>query len=350
MEGNQHSMKAAILRDKKTIILEDIPDPGSPSSFEVRVKILSVGICGSDVHYYSHGRIGPYIVESPLILGHEACGYVEEIGDEVTSLSIGDFVALEPGIPCHNCKECLTGKYNLCKDVKFWATPPINGALVEYVLHPESFTYKLPDILDKNVGPLIEPLSVSVHALKKTGISPGDTVFVNGSGTVGNLTSIVAKYSGASVVVASDTNINRLELAKKIGVDNTIKIDNNEILSELYKIESLPEPNLIYECSGNSEVLNELIKIAAPGSRLALIGMGNEDYKLNAVEAMAKELEIYTIFRYSNSYKIAVEIAKSKKIQLQDLITDTFSIDEVSRAFEYALNPEPRTCKILIEL
>ena len=217
-------------------------------------------------------------------------------------------------------------------------------------MHPESFTYKLPDILDKNVGPLIEPLSVSVHALKKTGISPGDTVFVNGSGTVGNLKSIVAKYSGASVVVASDTNVNRLELAKKIGVDNTIKIDNNEILSELYKIESLPEPNLIYECSGNSEVLNELIKIAAPGARLALIGMGNEDYKLNAVEAMAKELEIYTIFRYSNSYKIAVEIAKSKKIQLQDLITDTFSIDEVSRAFEYALNPEPRTCKILIEL
>ena len=105
MEGNQHSMKAAILRDKKTIILEDIPDPGSPSSFEVRVKILSVGICGSDVHYYSHGRIGPYIVKSPLILGHEACGYVEEIGDEVTSLSVGDFFALEPGIPCHNSKE-----------------------------------------------------------------------------------------------------------------------------------------------------------------------------------------------------------------------------------------------------
>ena len=273
MGENRHKLKAAILKDKRSIILEDIPDPGTPAPDEVRVKILSVGICGSDVHYYTDGRIGSFIVDAPLILGHEACGIVEQIGENVTKVSIGDFVALEPGIPCKKCKECFTGNYNLCKEIKFWATPPINGALTEYVLHPESFTFKLPSNINQSIGPLIEPLSVAVHAITKTGIEPGDIVFINGSGTVGCLTSVVAKTLGGSYVISSDNNELRLDLARKMGVDKTINIISDSIINKVNEITKSLGVNLIYECSGYSKSLNDLIPISSPGGKITLIGM-----------------------------------------------------------------------------
>ena len=349
MGENRHKLKAAILKDKRSIILEDIPDPGTPAPDEVRVKNLSVGICGSDVHYYTDGRIGSFIVDAPLILGHEACGIVEQIGENVTKVSIGDFVALEPGIPCKKCKECFTGNYNLCKKIKFWATPPVNGALTEYVLHPEIFTFKLPSNINRSIGPLIEPLSVAVHAITKTGIEPGDIVFINGSGTVGCLTSVVAKTLGGSYVISSDNNELRLDLARKMGVDKTINIISDSIINKVNEITKSLGVNLIYECSGYSNSLNDLIPISSPGGKITLIGMGNEKYDFDAVDAMSKELQIYTVFRYANSYFKAIEIAKNTNFNLQELITDRFNIDNVSEAFEYASNPEPRTCKILID-
>lgn len=343
-------MKAAVLQEKRSLEIKEIPDPGSPGPNYLRVKIISVGICGSDVHYYTDGRIGDFVVENPMILGHEACGSVEEIGKGVHGFQVGDLVALEPGVPCNSCQYCFTGMYNLCKKMRFWATPPIDGALTEYVLHPASFTYKLPDDLDPSVGPLIEPLSVAVHAARKTGVETGDVVFVNGSGTVGCLVSVVSKMAGAHKVISSDNNDNRLELARSMGVDKAINIESENLQSEVFKYTDGMGVNIAFECSGNNKALNDLVSAAGAGAKIALIGMGNEHSPLDTVKAMSKELEIYSIFRYANAYKKAISIAGGSRFNITQLVTDRFEIDQIAEAFDYAVSPDSRTCKIFIDL
>ena len=153
-------MKALVLNSPLDLAVRDVPDPGVPGPGEVRVSVRSVGICGSDVHYYEHGRIGDFVLREPMVLGHEAAGVVDAVGEGVESLSPGDVVAMEPGVPCGACRECRIGRYNLCKDVRFWATPPHDGVLAEYVIHPAALTFRLPGHMTTEEGALMEPLAV----------------------------------------------------------------------------------------------------------------------------------------------------------------------------------------------
>ena len=222
-------MKALVLNSPLDLAVRDVPDPGAPGPGEVRVRVAEVGICGSDVHYYEHGRIGDFVLRAPMILGHEASGVVEEVGADVESLEAGDSVAMEPGVPCSSCRECMTGRYNLCKDVRFWATPPYDGVLAEHVVHPAGLTFRLPGQMTAEEGALMEPLAVGVHACERGGVRPGSVVAINGAGTIGCVTLMAALAYGASQVIVADVVPDRLERARNLGaaavVDARVRLD-----------------------------------------------------------------------------------------------------------------------------
>ena len=209
-------MKAAVLHQARDLRLEDVPTPDYGPD-DVLVKIGSVGICGSDVHYWRTGAIGDFVVEEPMILGHEVAGVVAEVGENVHTLKVGDRVALEPGVPCRHCEMCKTGRYNLCPDVQFFATPPVNGALSDYAVSPADFAYKLPDSLSLDEAALIEPLSVGIHACRRGNLTAGQSVFIAGAGPIGLTSLAAAKAFGATEVFISDVRPHRLEVAKQMG-------------------------------------------------------------------------------------------------------------------------------------
>ena len=213
-------MKAAILKKVGVIEIEEVPIP-SPGPAEVLVKIKSV--CGSDLHYYTHGKIGAYVVEKPIILGHEASGEVVAVGKDVTRFKIGDRVTMEPGIPCRKCEFCKTGRYNLCPDVAFMATPPYDGAFTEYIVSPEDFTFKIPDTMSFDEAALMEPLAVGVYACERSALRPGMTAAVLGLGPIGMVVAQAAKAYGASRVIGTDVVDYRLTQAKRFAVDNAFK-------------------------------------------------------------------------------------------------------------------------------
>lgn len=204
-------MNAVVLERQNQITIRDVPSPPPLGPEDVRIAVHTVGICGSDIHYFTHGRIGPYVVEAPMVLGHEASGTVLEVGNAVTTLQPGDRVCMEPGIPNPHSRASKLGMYNVDPDVRFWATPPVDGCLQPEVVHPAAFTFKLPEALSFEEGALIEPFAVAVHAVTKAQLSPGDVVAVVGAGTIGVLTAIAAAASGASRVYISDVASEKFE-------------------------------------------------------------------------------------------------------------------------------------------
>ena len=222
------TMRASVLNGIGDLTVEERPVP-TPGSGEVLVRIGSVGVCGSDIHYYDHGRIGPYVVERPLVLGHEAGGEVVRLGPDVTRLEQGQRVSIEPGVPCRSCAQCLGGRYNLCPDVRFFATPPYDGAFCEYVVMPESFVHPVPDSVSDDAAGLIEPLSVGIWACRRGQVAPGSHVLITGAGPIGLVCLQAALAYGAADVVVSDVNAHRLALATKLGATSVVDVSKVEL-------------------------------------------------------------------------------------------------------------------------
>ena len=249
-------MRAAVLHAPGDVRIEERERP-QPGPREVLVQVTAVGVCGSDVHYYEHGRIGPFVVEAPLVLGHESAGRVVELGEGATDHSVGDRVTLEPGVPCGRCRECRAGRYNLCGDVVFFATPPIDGAFADFVAIHEDFAFALPEALSDEEGALMEPLSVGVWACRKAGVSAGDRVLVTGAGPIGLLAMQCALAYGATEVIVSDVNERRLALARRTGATRVVRA--GEPLDF--------EADALIECSGPPRRAHRRDQGAAPGGR-----------------------------------------------------------------------------------
>src|SRR5215216_7888499 len=245
--------RAAVLTRPGEIVVEDRPIP-EPGPREVLVEIASVGVCGSDIHYYEHGRIGPFVVNAPLILGHESAGRVAAVGDEVTKHAVGDRVTLEPGVPCGRCEQCRAGRYNLCPDVVFFATPPVDGAFTDHVVIHEDFAFALPDSLSDDVGALMEPLSVGIWACRKARVQAGDRVLVTGAGPIGQLVMQVALANGATQVEVSDVNEHRLALAERTGATRAFRAGDDEPSTA----------DVFIECSGHPAALQAGIAALRP--------------------------------------------------------------------------------------
>lgn len=317
--------RAAVLHAPGDIRLEDrrVPEPGER---DVLVEVRSVGVCGSDVHYYEEGRVGDFVVKEPLVLGHESAGVVAAAGPGVRDLDAGQRVSIEPGVPCLACELCRRGDYNLCPDVRFFATPPFDGAFQQYVAVPEEFVYAVPDTMSDDEAALLEPLSVGVWACRKAGVTAGSRVLVTGAGPIGLLAMQVARALGAAEVAISDTHAHRLELARTLGADAALDPSAGELAG------SGLAPDVLLECSGSTAALGDAIGLVRPAGHVVLVGMGADEVRLPLGVLQQRELWVTGTFRYANTWPAARALAASGAVDLAHLVTGHFGLEEAEKA------------------
>lgn len=304
---------------------------------DVLVKIQAVGVCGSDLHYYSKGRIGDFVVDFPFILGHEAAGQVVEVGANVKHLKPGDRVCMEPGVPCYQCEMCLSGHYNLCADVRFWATPPYDGCLVDYVAHPAAFTFKLPDNMSYIEGALIEPLAIGINAAQTGGVTLGDTVVIFGSGCIGLVSLLAAKGYGATRVIVCDVLEKRLETARKLGAE-TINSSMEDPVARIAELTGGRGADVVLDCAGFSATVRQSIQVARANATLVVVGMGADELDgLPLGPLSTKELTIKSLFRYKNQYPLAINAVAGGKIDISGIVSNQFRFEDTPAAFAECL-------------
>ncbi|KAK9506693.1 hypothetical protein O3M35_008581 [Rhynocoris fuscipes] len=340
----------AVLYKINDLRLEDRPVP-EPKEGEVLLKMGCVGICGSDVHYLVHGRISDFIVKEPMIMGHEASGTVVKLGPNVKNLAIGDRVAIEPGVPCRKCSFCKEGKYNLCGEMIFCATPPVHGNLSQFYTHAADFCYKLPDHVSLEEGALLEPLSVGVHACRQAAVGLGSIVLVLGAGPIGLVTVLVAKAMGASKIIVIDLMQNRLDIARNCGADITYKIETSDSVEKVCKAltELIGEPpTTTIDCCGVQTTACIGIEITKPGGTYVLVGMGANEVKVPLVKTCIKEIQIKGMFRYCNDYPLALAMVAKGNVDVKQLITHTYKLEQTLEAFERAKTGSGNPIKIMI--
>jgi len=342
-------MKALVLKEKNKLAILDMSFKETIGLDDVRIKIHTVGICGSDVHYYTHGKIGNFIVKEPMVLGHEASGTVIEVGKNVKKLKAGDRVCMEPGIPDLRSRATMEGMYNLDPAVVFWATPPYHGCLRETVVHPAMFTFKLPDNVSYAEGAMVEPLSVGLQAVKKANIKPGDVALVTGCGTIGVLVGLAALAGGCSKVIITDVIDPKLKIAAGYGMI-PVNIKKQNLQKVVDEVTGGWGVDAIFEASGNEAAIANIFQPLCPGGKVVFIGMPVNPVPVDIVAAQAKEARIETIFRYANLYPRALALMSSGKIDVKPLVTDKYKFADAIKAYDYAAKPEPRTVKIVIEM
>ena len=341
---------ALVLERKGQLSLRDIELPAALGPDDVRIDIRRVGICGSDVHYYQHGSIGPFVVQAPMVLGHEAAGVVTEVGSAVRSLRTGDRVCMEPGIPDPSGRASRLGKYNLDPSVRFWATPPVHGCLTPTLVHPADFTFKLPDNVSFAEAAMVEPLAVGIHAAAKARVAPGDVAVVIGAGAIGMVTALSALAAGCSRVIISDVQAPKLALAARLGPITPVDVSKADLAQVVRDATDGWGADIVFEASGNTRVFDGLFDLLCPGGRCVLIGMPGKPVAFDVVSAQVKEAQIFTIFRYAHVFGRAVALMAAGKIDVKPLITDTFAFKDSIRAFDYACAMRPESVKVQIEM
>jgi L-iditol 2-dehydrogenase len=322
------------------VVIEDRPVP-QPGPGEVVVRIRSVGVCGSDTHYYDHGRIGSFVVEAPLVLGHEAAGEVAEVGPGVTRLAVGQRVSIEPGVPDMSCRQCLAGRYNLCPNMRFFATPPMDGAFAEYVVVHEAFAHPVPDSIGDDAAALLEPLSVGVWACRKGHVTAGSRVLVTGAGPIGLVAVQTALAFGATEVIVSDVNPARLALARELGATETVDARETSV-AELDR-----PPEVLLECSGHPPAISEAIRALDRAGRAVLVGMGGDEVPLPLSVVQERELELTGTFRYANTWPTAIALVAAGRIDLDRLVTGTYRLDQAEEALTSGRRDQ-RTVKVVV--
>lgn len=343
-------MKTAVMTDIQKIEIQERDIP-SPKENEVLVKIEYVGICGSDLHYYESGRIGNFIVKPPFVLGHEAGGTVVEAGANVKHLKAGDRVAMEPGRTCGTCEFCKQGKYNLCRDVEFFATPPVDGVFQEYVAHDAGLCFKLPEQVSTMEGALVEPLAVGMHAANQGGAHLGQTAAVMGAGCIGLVTMLSLKAMGVSKVVVVDVMEKRLQKAKEMGADAVIHGTKEDVEARMMELTDGKGFDLGIETAGSQVTASHLIRGAKKGATVVFVGYSaSGEMTLPIGTALDKELNLKTVFRYRNIYPMAIDAIASGKIHIQDIVTDVFTLDEAQHAMDACVKNKADIVKGVIKV
>ncbi len=343
-------MKAAVMKGIRDIRIEDISKPSFGDN-EALVRVKAVGICGSDVHYYLEGRIGDQVVRGDHILGHEASGEVVEVGKNVKKVKPGMRVAIEPGIPCKQCEYCKSGRYNICPDVKFLGTPPVQGAYKEYLAYPEDFLYPIPDSMSFEEGELIETLSVGVYAAELSSLKPGNSAAILGCGPVGLVTLKAIKAAGVEKVFVTDLIDERLEFAKKHEDVVTINASKEDPVEKINNLTKGKGVDIVFEAAGAEETVMQSIMAARTGGEVVWIGIPAVDHvKVDPHAVRRKELLIKGLRRFKYNYQKSIEFVASGTIVVKDMITHEFKLEDVSKAFKLVENYEDSIMKAVILL
>ena len=348
-------MKSLVLERKDELSLRDFPAIDRVEEVlgprDVRIRLHTVGICGSDVHYYTHGRIGPFVVNEPMILGHEASGTVIETGAEVTTLTVGDRVCMEPGIPDPNSRATRLGMYNIDPAVRFWATPPVHGILRPTCVHPAGFTFKLPDTVSFAEAAMVEPLAVGVHAATKARVKPGDIGVVLGAGPIGLVTALSALAAGCARVYVSDLSEKKLEIAESLSPAITgVAVPGGDLVARVKADTGGWGADVVFEATGSPAAAAQVFEPLAPGGCVVMIGGQPDPIRYDAGAAMVREARVENIFRYAHVFPRCVAMLASGAIDVKPLITRTFAFEDSVRAFEIAASAPPADVKMQIEL
>ncbi len=347
MARRANKMRAAVLMKPGEIRIEarDVPKPGAS---QVLVRVRTVGVCGSDVHYYRRGRIGGFVVTKPIILGHEAAGEVAALGRGVRKLKVGQNVSVEPGWPCGRCDDCKTGRYNQCAHIRFLATPPDDGAFCDYLAVPEEFAHPIAEGMSFADAAMIEPLAVGVHACRKGEVRPGETVLVSGCGPIGLCCMMAAFGMGAARVFLSEPDNFRREAALQMGATGVFDPASHEG-ADCIKDVMGHDAQVVLEASGSDGAIRQSIEMIGPGGRIVLVGFPHQEMvPLNLTHLMSHEAEIRTVWRYANDFPLAIHLAASGKAAVGKLITQRYPREKVAEAMDKI--GEPGNLKTIIEL
>ncbi|WP_380166447.1 NAD(P)-dependent alcohol dehydrogenase [Jannaschia sp. R86511] len=333
-------MRVSVLLGAGHVEVRERDVPAVPPG-EVLVQVASVGVCGSDVHYWRHMRIGDYVVQPPLVLGHEVSGRVVAVGEGVPAARLGERVSVEPQRPCHTCPACLAGRYNLCADMRFFATPPVDGAFAEYVLVPDVFAHRLPEALSDDAGALLEPLSVGIAALRRAGTVPGDRVLVAGAGPIGVIVAQVARAFGAAEVIVSDPVPERRERALRLGATATVDPVSDDLVGLDLGVDAF------VDASGVAAAVRAGIRSLRPAGTAVVVGLGDADVSLPVATIQDRELVVTGVFRYTGTWPLAAHLVASGQVDLDCLVTGRHGLADVGAALDADL--DPGTLKVVVE-
>lgn len=343
-------MKALVLEKMGQLSLREFALPRDLGGGDVRIRMHTVGICGSDIHYYKHGRIGPFVVKEPMILGHEASGTVIECGSEVKNLRVGDRVCMEPGIPDPNSRASRLGLYNVDPSVTFWATPPVHGCLTGEMVHPAAYTFKLPETVSFAEAAMVEPFAVGLQATTRARIAPGDVAVVCGAGPIGMMLALAALASGAARVIVSDVAQPKLDIIGAYPGVETVNVGKRSLADAVAASTDGWGADVVMDASGAPRAILEMPALARPGGALVMVGMPTGPVPMDIVAMQVRELRLETVFRYANVYDRAIELIASRKVDLKPLITETFAFEDSIAAFNRASEARPTDVKLQIRM
>ena len=344
------TMKVAVMEGIGKMGYTRRPIP-TPKADEVLVKLEYVGICGSDMHYYETGAIGDYVVEPPFVLGHEPGGTVVEVGSNVKHLKVGDRVALEPGKTCGRCEFCRQGKYNLCPDVVFFATPPVDGVFQEYAAHEAALCFKLPDNVSTLEGALIEPLAVGFHAANQGGAHAGQTAVVMGAGCIGLVSMMALKAQGVSRVYVVDVMAKRLEKALELGADGVINGKEEDAVEAVRRLTGGAGCDLVIETAGTEITTRQAIHMTKKGAVIVLVGYSKSgEMTLPMSLVLDKELTFKTVFRYRHIYPMAIDAVAAGRVNLKGIVTDIFDFEDIQNAMDRSVADKANIVKAVVRI
>jgi len=341
------SMQGAFLLKPETIAIRELPRP-RPGPGEVLIRVRAVGICGSDMHLYDTGRIGPVVLQAPHIPGHEMSGVIAELGDGVTSLAEGQRVVLEPGLACGHCPMCRSGRYNLCGAVRFLGVPPYHGCLTEYVVAPAQWVYPLPEALGFAAGAAVEPLAVGLQAVAQGGVGPGSRLAIFGAGMIGLVTLEAALARGAEHIWIVDVVEQRLGLAKALGA-TVVNARHEDVVQELRR-QTGGGPDVVIEATGAPAAITAAFKSAARGATFVAVGFTDEPtIALDYTAIVRSGVRVETLFRYANHFPLALDVAVRRRQRLAQFVTDSLPFAQTAEAFAVAHERREGTIKVMVE-
>lgn len=329
-------MRQAFLTAPGRFEVREAPEPGPIGPSEAVVRLEAVGVCGSDVHYFTEGRIGSQIVEYPFTIGHECSGVVERVGRAVTRVAVGDRVAVDPAMPCGGCEWCRKGRENICANLRFLGCPgQAEGAYKELLVMPERCLFRLPESLTFDDGVALEPAAICVYAVAQSRLAPGETIAVLGCGPIGLLTLAAAKASGRAHAFASDLVPERVEAARAFGADAAYNCNETDVAAAILEATGGRGVDVVYECAGEQDALDQALLIAAPGGRVSIIGIPSRPrLELIADLARRKELLLINVRRQNRMVERTIELAGSGALFVSDLVTHHFALEQIAEAFE----------------
>ena len=344
-------MKAVVLTGIGQMELTEVADPVIERDGDVLLKIEKVGVCGSDVHYYETGRIGSQVVDYPFIVGHECTATVQAVGRAVRNVKPGNHVFVEPAITCHNCDQCAAGRENTCRNLKFLGCPgQVQGCLCEYLVMPAECCFVIDGRVDLVRGVLCEPMAIGLYAVKQAALAENYELAILGAGPIGLSCLLSARAHNASKIFVTERIDERVEVARNAGAGWVGNPDNRDVVKEILR-RSVAGMDVVFECAGRQETIDQAVELLKPGGKLMLIGIPRtQRISFNIDSTRRKEITIVNVRRQNRCTQGCIELIAAGKIQVDFMITHRFEIEQTQRAFDMVAGYRDGVVKAVIEL